>query len=71
MNSSNGSAGSNSATGSNKNSLLDEYKQKLKKKTAELQVKNSELMQNNKRLEELQKLQKRDETVLKKAIDEN
>lgn len=54
-----------------KGGLVDEYKQKLSHKSAELLAAKSDCQAKNKKLNELQAQMKRDEGVLKKAIEEN
>lgn len=50
---------------------MDEYKAKIAKFTSELAVKNADILQKTKKISDMQAAMKRDETVLKKAIEEN
>ena len=52
-------------------SLVEEYKAKINKFTAEVSAKNTEILQKTKKISDLQAAMKRDEAVLKKAIEEN
>lgn len=64
-------ASDGSQDGKKTQSLVDEYKAKIAKFTSELAVKNAEILQKTKKISDMQAAMKRDETVLKKAIEEN
>lgn len=59
-----------SQDGKKTQSLVDEYKAKIAKFTSELAVKNADILQKTKKISDMQAAMKRDETVLKKAIEE-
>ena len=50
-------------------SLIDEYKAKAAKAKEETEKKTAELLQKSKKVAELQSAMKRDEALLKKAIE--
>lgn len=51
-------------------SLLDDYKGKIAKFKEEIEKKNADLLANKKKISELETKLKRDEHVLKKAVEE-
>ena len=51
--------------------LIDEYKAKIHKFQTESEKKTAEILTKSKKIAELQSHMKRDETVLKKAVEEN
>lgn len=51
-------------------SLLDDYKGKIAKFKEEIEKKNADLLANKKKISELETKMKRDEHVLKKAVEE-
>ena len=58
------------AGGKRTQTLIDEYKAKMQKAQSESEKKTAELLAKSKKIAELQSQMKRDEAVLKKAIEE-
>ena len=58
-------------SGKRTQTLIDEYKAKIAKFQSESEKKTAELLAKSKKIAELQSQMKRDEGVLKKAVEEN